>query len=1074
MNRSVAVLSAAVFALVTAALTCTATKTGGLEKSSWEPPNATKLIKASGVQGGLLVHVGCDDGSLTTLLGANDAFLVHGLDRDAANVKRARALIRSKALYGRVSVDRWMGERLPYADNLVNLLVISNAGRHVSTDEVDRVLAPRGVVAIQNQDNEGLVSSIRYPVLSTGPGFAMFRKPVPSSIDDWTHWNHGPDGNRVAKDSVVGPPRRQQWVSGPLWARHHDMLPNISAIVSAGGRLLYIMDESHTSIDMLPGRWSLLARDAFNGLLLWRRPVEQWGATGWNQQKVRWEPHRGLSKFPLQIHRRLVATESEVFVTLGFNAPVTVLDPGTGEIKRTLPNTESTEEILHRSGTLFLSIKETDGAEKHIVAVDADTGRFLWTSAVYEGITTRSDELKPHTHVNLVLGEERLFFLSGDRVICLDANNGRRQWQFPFPARATKGEKYTQYYYPHIITMVYHDGIVFFAQLDEVVDLRSTFSHGTPMKLLALSAETGELLWNRKCTNWAHGSAPDLFVIDNTVWTFSEDGFTALGLDPASGKIKKETSVEKAMDIGHHHRCYQNRATTRYILSSRRGVEFIDPNNGDILLNHWIRGMCRVGVLPSNGLLYVPPNACGCYTKAKISGLNALAAGSLPKYASRPSIDDTRLERGPSYGVLQPSDSSLPPSNNWPTYRHDGRRSGATTESIAEQLTVKWKAKLANRVSAVTAAGGKVFAAAMDAHEVIALDAETGGQVWSFTTGGRVDSPPTIYKGMALVGCRDGWIYRLRARDGALAWRFGAAPQERRMVAFNQLESAWPVHGSVLVQEGIAYAVAGRSSFLDGGMHVHAIDPLTGKVAMNRCVYTPDPEAGEMHRGLSAQAADRKAVTHHMAGALPDILVSDGASVCMRHLKLDPKTLSGSDTSSEFPLHQGLATTAGLLDGSMFHRSHWGIDGAEGKGTWCELLVFTDLTVYKIDAHGRHGWKQHGIHTPGSGYVVSAYDRKKKKEVWRQRIPVRFVSMVLAGDRLYLAGAPDVKDAKHPWASLLGKKGGGLLVLAAEDGKKLSEYELESPPVWDGMAVAAGRLYISTRNGEIVCMGEND
>ena len=34
--------------------------------------------------------------------------------------------------------------------------------------------------------------------------------------------------------------------------------------------------------------------------------------------------------------------------------------------------------------------------------------------------------------------------------------------------------------------------------------------------------------------------------------------------------------------------------------------------------------------------------------------------------------------------------------------------------------------------------------------------------------------------------------------------------------------------------------------------------------------------------------------------------------------------------------------------------------------------------------------------------------------------------------------------------------------------------ELESPPVWDGMAVAAGRLYISTRNGEIVCMGEND
>ena len=1039
--------------------------------------DAAKLVKASGVQGGLLVHVGCGDGSLAALLGAKGAFLVHGLDRDAANVKRARALIRSKALYGRVSVDQWMGERLPYADNLVNLLVISNAGRQVSTDEVERVLAPRGIVAIQKQDSEDLVSSVRYPVLSIGPDFAMFSKPVPSHVDDWTHWNHGPDGNRVVNDSVVGPPRRQQWVSGPLWARHHDMLPNISAIVSAGGRLFYIMDESHTSIDMLPGRWSLLARDAFNGLLLWRRPVEQWGATGWNKQKVKWEPHRGLSKFPIQIHRRLVATESEVFVTLGFNAPVTVLDPETGEIKQTLPNTESTEEILHRRGTLYLSIKETDGAEKRIVAADVDTGRFLWTSAVYEGITTKSDELKPHTHVNLVLGEKHLFFLSGDRVICLDANNGQRQWQFPFPARATKGEKYTQYYYPHIITMVYHNGIVFFAQLEEVVDLKSTFSRGTHMKLLALSAETGEVLWHRACANWAHGSPPDLFVIDNTVWTFSEDGFTALGLDPVSGKIKKETPVEKAMDIGHHHRCYQNRATTRYILSSRRGVEFVDLNSGDITLNHWIRGMCRVGVLPSNGLLYVPPNACGCYTKAKISGLNALAAGSLPKYASRPSIEDTRLERGPAH---QQRSSHQPPAlgpqsaSDWPTYRHDGRRSGATTESIAEQLTVKWKAKVANRVSAVTAAGGKVFAAAMDAQEVIALDAETGGQAWSFTTGGRVDSPPTVYKGMALVGCRDGWIYCLRARDGALVWRFRAAPQERRMVAFNQLESAWPVHGSVLVQEEIAYAVAGRSSFLDGGMHVYAIDPLNGKVAMNRCVYSPDPEAGEMYIGLSAQPADRKAVTHHMSGALPDILVSDGTSVCMRHLKLDPKTLGSSDTPGEFPLHQGLAATAGLLDDSMFHRSHWGIDGAEGGGTWCELLVFTDLAVYKIDAHGRHGWKQHGIHRPGSGYVVSAYDRKKKKEVWRQRIPVRFVSMVLAGDRLYLAGTPDVKDAKDPWASFLGGRGGRLLVLAAANGKKLSEYELQAPPLWDGMAVAAGRLYISTRNGEIVCMGEED
>jgi len=675
----------------------------------WAGPqqDAAKLMKASGVQGGLLVHVGCGDGSLAALLGADDAFLVHGLDRDAANVKRARALIRSKALYGRVSVEQWTGKRLPYADNLLNLLVVDTRCEiRDAGSEILRVLTPRGVAIVRAEGNEGWLSRIPHPVSRSRDGFAMFRKPVPSNIGEWTHWNHGPDGNRVTMDSVAGPPRRQQWVSGPLWARHHDMLPNISAIVTAGGRLFYIMDESQTSIDTFPGRWSLLARDAFNGLLLWRRGIKQWGATAWNRQKVRWEPHGGLSKFPLQIHRRLVATGNEVFVTLGFNAPVTVLDPETGEVKRTLPNTESTEEILHRRGTLYLSIKEPDGAGKRIVAANAGTGQLLWRSVVFEGVTTKSDDLKLYTHMHLVLGQERLFFLSRDRVICLNLKNGRQQWQFPFPSKAEQGEKYTRYYYPHIITMVYHDGVVLFAQLKETVNLIPTFSRGTPMTLRALSAKTGDVLWNRKGTNWAHGSAPDLFVIDNTVWTFSEDGFTALGLDPVSGRIKRDISAKKAMDIGHHHRCYQNRATTRYLLSSRRGVEFVDLNSGAISLNHWTRGMCRVGVLPSNGLLYVPPNACGCYTKAKISGLNALApkgAGGKWQMAS----DEERLQEGPAYKKTGNRESAIETPHDWPTYRRDGQRSGATTESIAEQLTVKWKAKVGNRVSALTAAEGR-------------------------------------------------------------------------------------------------------------------------------------------------------------------------------------------------------------------------------------------------------------------------------------------------------------------------------------------------------------------------------
>ncbi|MHC4914683.1 MAG: class I SAM-dependent methyltransferase [Planctomycetota bacterium] len=77
---------------------------------------AKAAIKASGVKGGLLVHLGCGDGKLTAALRQGESWLVHGLDRDAANVEKARAQIRKLGVYGKVSVDQLRGNALPYAD----------------------------------------------------------------------------------------------------------------------------------------------------------------------------------------------------------------------------------------------------------------------------------------------------------------------------------------------------------------------------------------------------------------------------------------------------------------------------------------------------------------------------------------------------------------------------------------------------------------------------------------------------------------------------------------------------------------------------------------------------------------------------------------------------------------------------------------------------------------------------------------------------------------------------------------------------------------------------------------------
>ncbi len=140
-------------------------------KNVWAQ-TAVELLQASAVQGGLVVVLGCDDTELLTALRSQDAYLVQGLDADPAKVEAARRTIQAKGLYGPVSVLHVDGSKLPYVDNLVNLLVV-NSPCQVTQAERMRVLVPNGVLMEQ-----------------TGGGWKRTVKPVPAEIDEWTHFLH--------------------------------------------------------------------------------------------------------------------------------------------------------------------------------------------------------------------------------------------------------------------------------------------------------------------------------------------------------------------------------------------------------------------------------------------------------------------------------------------------------------------------------------------------------------------------------------------------------------------------------------------------------------------------------------------------------------------------------------------------------------------------------------------------------------------------------------------------------------------------------------------------------------------
>jgi len=1038
---------------------------------------ARQILDATGVRGGLVVHLGCGDGKLTAALGAGDGFLAHGLDADPANVEAAREHVRSKGLYGKVSIDRLAGNRLPYAENLVRLVVATEPGG-VSTDEIARVLAPGGVAYVKE-----------------GEAWKKTVKPWPDDVDQWTHYLHDASGNAVAADEQVGPPRRLRWIAPPLWGRSHEFNPSVNALITAGGRLFYLHDEGIVGLPdapkyRFPGRWSLKARDAASGVLLWKRPVPNWGYREWNTV--------GMWSAPLTLNRRVVTDGPRVYVTLGYKAPVTVIDAATGKTIRTIDGSMGTDEMVLDEGVLLLCVREQLSVAKPpgpgqtrrrlnphefsigppgdaaVVAVGAESGRELW----------RRDP-QPVGVLTLAARGGRVCFHSEDKLVCLDLKTGEPQWTAP--CRRSGGSRHA------VGTLVMYDDVVLFTAGDG---------------LAAFDAKSGERLWTGpRVSGPGISHPPDLFVADGLVWGGDTPGMhsrerTAVkrdGYDPRTGKVRRTIEVARLFSPLHHVRCYRSKATDRYLMLTKRGIEFFDLKGENHMRNDWIRAMCHYGFMPACGLLYIPSHHCFCYPGVRLNGFLALAAerdegsGTAGEGAGSRQQTAPRLEKGPAYQAITPPASSLTPSHNWPTFRHDPARSGCAKTAVPTEVEERWQAELGGRLSQPVVAEGMLLVAQVDAQIVHAMDAATGRTLWTYTAGGRVDSPPTVHKGLVLFGCRDGWVYCLRASDGELAWRFRAAPRESRIVAFDRIESPWPVSGSVLVLEGVAYVCAGHSSFLDGGVYLYGLKPETGELLCRTRVGGPWPDVTkDVGRPFD------------MDGTRGDVLVTDaeGKYVYLFQMTFD-KELKQVETPRASTLGdrktgRHLMATGGLLEDVWFDRTYWtysnrwpGFYFANDAPKAGQIVVFDESTTYGLHVFRRRA-RLSPTFTPGSeGYELFADDNDNEPVLapnsinrekgpgfsraappkWSKLVPLRAYGMVRAGDKLFLAGPPDVVPEDDPYASFDGRLGARLWVVKAADGEKLAEHPLETLPVFDGLIAAGGRLYLSSVDGTVTCFG---
>jgi SAM-dependent methyltransferase len=250
---------------------------------------ADTVVEATGISHGVCSILGVEGSNLGLEFARTGDFVVHVIGLDAAAVMTAQKRVDQQGLYGKqIIVEQGSFNPLPYADNLLDLIIIMNPAKDrvgdLSFAEYLRVLRPRGrTVLIGDESTQITISDRLNQWMESRPGdvdeieivsdrengWMQLVKPVPPGIDNWSQWYHAPDNNPVSADKLIKAPYMTQWMGRPF----HVALPNVTT--TAGGRIFFPMGHIANHQREEPWLNTLLARNAYNGTFLWKRKLNE-------------------------------------------------------------------------------------------------------------------------------------------------------------------------------------------------------------------------------------------------------------------------------------------------------------------------------------------------------------------------------------------------------------------------------------------------------------------------------------------------------------------------------------------------------------------------------------------------------------------------------------------------------------------------------------------------------------------------------------------------------------------------------------------------------------------------------
>ncbi len=213
-------------------------------------------------------------------------------------------------------------------------------------------------------------------------------------------------------------------------------------------------------------------------------------------------------------------------------------------------------------------------------------------------------------------------------------------------------------------------------------------------------------------------------------------------------------------------------------------------------------------------------------------------------------------------------------ADNWPMWRYDAGRSAASPNNVPDELKLLWRADYGQRQQAwddplnldlmtydrtfePIVVDGRMFFGFNDQDKLLALDARTGKELWSYYAEGPVRLPPVGYQGRIYFCSDDGFLYCVNATDGELVWKFRGAPNAQHVIGNRRVISAWPARGGPVIRDGKIYFAASIWPFM--GTFIYSLDAASGKVEWRNdstgAQYIKQPHSAPSFAGVAPQGA---------------------------------------------------------------------------------------------------------------------------------------------------------------------------------------------------------------------------